>query len=369
MRNSHISGIDYQKTIHSNSHTGNTNTLLHSNLLSYYDLNPPQINDIIDGIYKFVEFAVNSKKHELNNDFSAWRMLRQLKQGCLRHLPEYVFAARCFSPEFQYNLQLAIFIDAVALTYNMYEQQGVASALVDQGLVNWQQSDFSCCFMESLMEIICHLYSEAGYAQRMADERQKVKRLYQSSVKYIDHIIASHSNVIVIRLDFHQPIGASIKYDMQQAIANMNRLIVNMRHNAIFNHLLGYIVRLEYGLIRGAHWHAIFFFNGQTRNPKSHVFIAKRIGDYWAQDITSGHGSYYNCNADIQGHESRGTCGIGLIERTDTEKIKNLKDRVASYLCKTSLLVRIKGGKPFRMFRHGKSPAALSRCATRGFVA
>ncbi len=235
------------------------------------------------------------------------------------------------------------------------------ATLIDQGLANWQQSDFAGRFMDCLIEIICYLYSEKGYAQRMADERQKVKRLYQSSVKYIDDIMATHSKVIVIRLDFHQPISASVEYDMQQAIANMDRLIANMRHNAIFKHLLGYVVKLEYGLIRGAHWHAIFFFNGQIRNPKSHVFIAKQIGDYWVQDITDGYGSYYNCNVDIQGHESRGTCGIGLIERSDSGKIQNLKDRVASYLCKTSLLVRIKGGKLFRKFRHGKSPAARSR--------
>jgi hypothetical protein len=357
---SHISSASHHKPIHSNSSTCNTNPLLHNSLLSYYDVNPSQINDMIEGVYGFVELAINSKKHELNNDFRAWRTLRQAKQTFLRNLAGYVFSARCLSPEFQYNLKLAIFIDAVTSTYNRYEQQGMPATLIDQGLANWRQSDFAGKFMDSLMEMICHLYSAIGFAQRMADERQKVKRLYQSSVRYIDEIIAAHSKVIVIRLDFHQPISASVEYDMQQAIANMDRLIANMRHNAIFKHLLGYVVKLEYGLIRGAHWHAIFFFNGQIRNPKSHVFIAKQIGDYWVQEITGGYGTYYNCNNDIQDHESRGTCGIGLVERSDSERIQNLKDRVASYLCKTSLLVRIKGGKPFRSFRHGKRQVALS---------
>lgn len=362
MANSRVSDMNCQHATSSNGSTCNANPLLHDNLLFYYDINPSQINDLIDGISGLVDFAINSKKHDLSANFRTWKTLRQAKQAFLRDLSGYVFSARCFSSEFQYNLRLAIFIDAVTSTYNIYERQGVPATLIDQGLFNWQQSDFAGRFMDSLVEIICRLYSETGYAQRMADERQKVERLRQSSIKYIDSIIAANSKIIVIRLDFYQPISENIGYDMQQAIANMGRLIANMRHNFIFNHLLGYIARLEYGLIRGTHWHAIFFFNGQLRNPKSHVFIAKQIGDYWVQDITGGCGTYYNCNVDIQTHESRGTCGVGLIEHSDHEKIQNLKDRVASYLGKTSLLVRIKDGKPFRTFRRGQSPVVLSRC-------
>ena len=362
MSNSHISSTNYPQTKNSNSYTCNTNALLHNDTLAYYDLNPSQTNDMIKGIYRFVEFAISSKKQELDNNFRAWRILRQAKQTFLRNLAGYLFAARCFSPKFQYNLKLAIFIDATTSTYNIYEQQGMPATLIDQALFNYQQSGFADRFIDNLMEVIRHLYSEKGYTQRMADERQKVKRLYQSSVQYIDDIIVAHSKIIAIRLDFYQPTSSSVESDMQQAIANMDRLLANTRHNSIFNNLLGYILKLEYGLIRGAHWHSVFFFNGQFRNPKSHVFLARQIGDYWAQDITGGYGTYYNCNADIEKYEHLNLCGIGPINYYDLKKIQNLKDNVASYLCKTSLLVRIKGGKPFRAFRHGQSPVALSRC-------
>lgn len=101
----------------------------------------------------------------------------------------------------------------------------------------------------------------------------------------------------------------------------------------------GFAAKLEYGLLRGYHFHALIFLNGHVR--QSDVLIAQRFGEHWASVICEGQGRYWNCNARY--YRDR---GIGMIKYHDGEKRVALIEKVAAYLTKTDFWLRFQpGGK------------------------
>ena len=101
----------------------------------------------------------------------------------------------------------------------------------------------------------------------------------------------------------------------------------------------GFIATLEYGLLRGYHFHALIFLNGHL--VQDEVRIAWRLGEHWANVICEGQGRYWNCNA--QEYAER---GIGVINYYDGDKRVALVEKVASYLTKTDFWVQFQpGGK------------------------
>lgn len=101
----------------------------------------------------------------------------------------------------------------------------------------------------------------------------------------------------------------------------------------------GFVAKLEFGLLRGYHFHALIFLNGDLLQRD--VLIARRLGEYWAQVVTEGKGRYFNCNAVTYAER-----GIGMVKYDDGAKRVVLLDRVAGYLTKTDFWLRFQpGGK------------------------
>ena len=144
----------------------------------------------------------------------------------------------------------------------------------------------------------------------------------------IDAVLNDYSKVLAIRLDLHiaKQYQSSINHSyMTHAIA---RLRNNMRCNRMFDALIGYAWKLEYGIDRGWHLHILFLFDGQKVWHDEH--LSSLIGQYWNQVITQGMGQFYSCNLDKQKYRYE---GIGMVDYSDVDKVSNLK-RAASYLTK-----------------------------------
>ena len=62
------------------------------------------------------------------------------------------------------------------------------------------------------------------------------------------------------------------------------------------------------------------------------------IGDYWNDTLTSGNGTYYNCNAHKEQYQN---LGIGMINYSDEGLMVNLKEHVAPYLNKTDYFIKL----------------------------
>ena len=143
----------------------------------------------------------------------------------------------------------------------------------------------------------------------------------------IDQMFQLFSKVLVIRLDL------SFQYDLAQtmnrdnAIWYLTKFRNNMRNNQLFNSMITYMAKLEYGLNKGWHFHVCFCFNGQQ--VQNDQYLAIQIGQYWCDIIVGQNlGLYFSCNSR-QYDES----GIGMIDYRDIDKI-NIFKTIMAYLCK-----------------------------------
>ncbi len=152
--------------------------------------------------------------------------------------------------------------------------------------------------------------------------------------RYINGLFSIWSKLVVIRLDlgYESHLNANIE-DFQ---SHFKKFYTNARHNRIFNHLGGYVLKIEYGIKKKLHLHLILFFNGHKRKGSSDIYLAKRIGEYWVNDITQGQGWYWNCNDEKE--KKYRFVGIGLVEAKDMTKRKNLL-RAVGYMCKKKIQV------------------------------
>lgn len=163
-----------------------------------------------------------------------------------------------------------------------------------------------------------------------------ITKNHQSMTNYIDNLFTRYARLLVIRIDlgYRKDIDTPFLNEEElyqkylQAKADREHLFRNMKSNTLFNHMVGYIWRLEYGVDKGFHYHFFFFYDGSA--VQQDITIARMIGEYWVNVITQGRGLYYNCNAY---KDQYNYCGIGEINWNDFGLIANLK-LAAQYLAK-----------------------------------
>ena len=195
---------------------------------------------------------------------------------------------------------------------------------------------------------------------------------------YIDRIFKKHSRILVIRVDLsykaeystsaQKPNAGSneISAEFEQVKSDIEHLLNNRRHNKIFKDLLGYIWKLEYGVLRGYHYHVIFFFDNAKRSQD--IVIGKSIGVYWENVITQGRGTYYNVNGSSHYYKNDAR---GVIHYTDTSPRKGLED-IAKYFSKADYFMRLELPKQYQRGRNslyrpmGKGQIKIASGSKRG---
>lgn len=203
-------------------------------------------------------------------------------------------------------------------------------------------------------QIRARLRSQA-FKSRVNLFRRVPNENYLGLCRYLDRLFEKHSGLLVIRLDLgfgkehHWPSGLRSPVTFEDAIGCRERLLKNRRCNRIFKHMVGYAWKLEYGLDKGFQYHLLLLFDGSK--CQEDVKIAMEIGEHWKKVITNGKGVYWNCNAKKGTYKA---CGTGRINRTDIELRAILKDKVAIYLTKVDVILKLAMPDGHRSYNRGE---------------
>jgi hypothetical protein len=177
--------------------------------------------------------------------------------------------------------------------------------------------------------------------QRNALPRARIKRMRTT----VNRLFERYGKLLVLRIDFAFK-GLWINGSLQENLVGleiakqtMGRFIANQRHNKLFETLVGYMIKLEYGDLKGFHFHCVFFFNGDA--VQSDTYYAMQIGKYW-KSLTEERGLFYSCNHKKSEYRH---LAIGKIRYTDTQMRETFDTMVLPYLAKHDQYLHVKLSK------------------------
>ena len=168
------------------------------------------------------------------------------------------------------------------------------------------------------------MYQNQTFVSEYAYNQRNLREVHQ----LLNDLFAHYSKVLVVRLDLC--FNDAYAHQLQQS--HIKDYIAKLRNysrsNSIFNHMLTYLMKLEYGEQKGWHLHAMFFFDGNKVCKAS--YEAMQIGNYWVNTIVGNNLAYYfNCH-----QREYEQIGIGMVEYHESDKRRILND-VVTYLCKS----------------------------------
>ncbi|MEA9978579.1 MULTISPECIES: YagK/YfjJ domain-containing protein [unclassified Pseudomonas] len=224
------------------------------------------------------------------------------------------------------------------------------------------------------------------------DHARAANKLYVSFESYIDDLIGVCARLLVVRIDLSYK---RFELEVDEFDCVYNKTDEQKNSDCVFKHrdqllkilsksnspyaMVGYAWKLEYGKRRGFHYHFMLFLDGSK--VMRHIAIGKAIGEMWANEITGGLGSYWNCTGKELYYK---TCGVGEIDHYDTAKILAVKD-AAAYLVKIDrwiavclprgkrcfgkgVVKKVEGKKPGRPRVKGIQATPLSQCSGQIFA-
>lgn len=210
-----------------------------------------------------------------------------------------------------------------------------------------QDWDFACMDPEDgaqqvklLNSVISNIRSEGkseGFRKRFSDQERRVREDERSAAALLDAHFRKRNRILVLRVDLGFDAPPSGMYDpLQNSVSHgdvwaAREELVEYLEKIFPKTLLGWVLRLEYGLDKGFHFHLLVLLNG--RDHRADELLAKRIGVHWVEVITAQRGHYWNCHVHKDSFRRKGKLGIGMIRHHDWLGRRNLA-HVASYLCK-----------------------------------
>lgn len=199
-----------------------------------------------------------------------------------------------------------------------------------------------------------------SHKRKLRSFQRAASKNLAGALAYVDHLFEHHSRLLVIRVDlsYQKVIVKNNVVSADMTRLHRKRLFKCVQSRPLFKDCLGYIWKLEYGQYKGFHYHTCFFFDGSK--VRGDVSLARRIGEFWRNEITEGKGLYFNCNAIANSYAQS---GIGDIHYTNQAKRGSLL-KVITYITKVDTAVRLllpQGGRTF-----GRGEFILRKKETRG---
>lgn len=150
--------------------------------------------------------------------------------------------------------------------------------------------------------------------------REQTAKRHSKRIKSVTNtLFARYNKLCVERVDLSYLKDVAPSVTLAQVKKDMQHMLNNRRHNALFEYLVGYAWRLEYTEKKGYYYHMVLFFNGSKVDDDA--FYAQEVIEYWATTVTRGAGIGHSSHID----EARFPyVGIGLIRHTDEQMRANL---------------------------------------------
>lgn len=364
-----------------------------------FEIHEPKHSDSI-GIERMVLEAIATSNRKLSEE-DRRRLRRRWVRAHRNLVSNYVAGAALCDPT--YNHLTEIFFEGVLNVSKLERAANQVNTISRKPLTR----DVLC---EEVLDEVIKLSKDAKFLRTHNQLKQRSRGNQKSGESYIDDLFGQYSKLLVCRMDLYMTseylkqcdIEESRKYEskhrkeldemqvectarhiangvslsLAQSYANATRrsnvdvfvqsklremarqkyrhLMNNRRGCMLFDNVVGYIAKMEYGQSRGHHFHVILFMDGQK--VKSDQFIVQEVGKYWRDVVMKGRGAFHNCNQKIfgSGMYAYKRVGIGMINHTDFEKRNVLKKDVLGYMTKREQLVRADvSGKKFRVFSRG----------------
>lgn len=218
------------------------------------------------------------------------------------------------------------------------------------------------CIADALNSFVENIRREANtedFKKILKNHKRNANKCKRGMDTLVDDIFKVYARVLVIRLDvsfaqIEQPFTNPLDVTHERASTDFTKLLGDIRYNLYKENFITYVWKLEYGFLKGYHYHVFLFFDGSK--VRKDINICQAIGEHWKHKITKGEGSYYNCNACKAVYSKLGVYGIGMVDHRDVNKIGKLKEKALAYLVKTDHLVRTVANDKIRTFGKGASP-------------
>ena len=214
------------------------------------------------------------------------------------------------------------------------------------------------CNAELFNEVLEHIRRDGRsgeFKESVKARNDDARRMHRSVKGYVDALFAAHSRMLVLRVDFGY---GNPDQSVMQVKQDLKHLFSNQRANKLFESMVGYVWRLEYGVDKGYHYHLVYFFHG--KDVYKDAFLAQQIGVYWSDVVTKKRGMFFNCNKKKREYWY---CGIGMVDWSDDVKRNNLQ-RAFAYLAKKDKYLRVPSGVG-RVMGKGKWPEARTSAVGR----
>lgn len=318
------------------------------------------------GIERFVMDIATSK------DIGFEEMSKPNGVRVIKALPlaRYFGDIRWFTSAYSENYVYSEYVDAFfkgAKTFGMMENHldhpNAIREKSEDGSIKFDSDAFN-----ALIVFIRSWIKSRRFKKQAAARINNAERNYASLVNYEKALFDRYSRLLVLRVDlaYYEPKPSTDPHDsilhdtpLETVIADRERFLNNIRRNQLFNHLVGYVWKLEYGYTKGHHTHLILFFDGSKRHKDAH--LAQQLSEYWKNEITAGKGYAYNCNWDKSVYTK---LGIGMINHSDDERRTNLK-LIFKYFTKKEQCLHRKFSAKCKVMGRGEMPKQRTSNAGR----
>lgn len=312
--------------------------------------------DLACSINDFVEFVLKEKGPFVTQRLGPERLeYKPRVLSFLKMLPEMIAVARYFPKGYDFDEYLTSF-RRVCESEGLFEMGPVWPPFSQQRL-NYGVGDPAATWRVILINKLADaIRQDCSKFDVVAKNRARVRDAEERLVCYRDYVLRVfdfYKRLVVLRIDLFYREGLSEQIEFDDIRSDVDRFLKGRRHNSIFYAMAGYVLKFEFGFKKGFHAHLILMFDGDLRDGRRHVYLAKQIGDYWVKNVTKGRGAFWNCNAQFNDYKKMGVCGIGLITRDDVNRLSNLTDRVLRYLCKSVQYARPQGVTDSKVIRRG----------------
>jgi hypothetical protein len=169
---------------------------------------------------------------------------------------------------------------------------------------------------------------------RKLENARKVRN--KSAQKLINSLREKYARLQVLRLDLSYRKGKYVDLDdFMGALSKVKEDWEHFRHDLVSGDsipgVVGYLAKLEYGLLSGFHFHVVVLCDGSKH--REDIVLATMLGEHWNNKVVPGReGRYYNCNRHKDNYRY---LGIGTLNYYDHEKYSALVNLVLDYMAKT----------------------------------